>query len=288
MIRRLILVVTLAALVIPACSKEQTAPDHAFRMLSTSMKEGKPELVLEAFPPRYREDVTGLLRGLGEKMDPEIWDPGFTLVAKLVKVLDEKRDLLMKHPLVGMAMMGSDPEELDQQLDETVESFARISKSPLATVDGLKSIELSAVTEALLGGQTTGLREQAEQIASGFGVGWLLGDYETEIVSQGEGVATIRLVPPDADPTELDVKIVDGYWVSAELADGWEDQMTEARTQIADFVIEPEMKTQIVAAMGAIDGILDEALAAKNEGEIAQVIAKAMTLPEQLGLDLGG
>ena len=60
------------------------------------------------------------------------------------------------------------------------------------------------------------------------------------------------------------------------------------RTNAASIGFGAEMKQQIVMVMDALDGILDEALAAQNEVEFSQVLAKALSLPEQLGLDLGG
>lgn len=278
----------LSSAVVGCSDSGATAPDHAFRTMSTSMKEGRPDLVLEAFPPSYTADINGLVHTFGEKMDPEVWDRGFALVGKVVRVLDEKRDFLLKHPMVAMMTAGADTEEIQVQLDGAVKAYGDLAKSSIATVDGLKTMDINEFTKNLFDGSSASeINKSASSLAGQFDAEWLLGEYETEIVSEGDGVATIKLIPAEGEPTQVDMKQVDGHWVTKEIADGWDAQMAEARAELAKFTIEPDMKMQIVMGMGAVDAILDQLLAAKTEAEFGQALAMAMSLPDQLGLEMG-
>ena len=52
----------------------------------------------EALPASYQKDVHGLLTEFSAKMDPQIWDNGFATAQKLVRVLEEKKEYLLKGP----------------------------------------------------------------------------------------------------------------------------------------------------------------------------------------------
>src|SRR5690606_29345484 len=124
--------------------------------------------------------------------------------------------------------------------------------------------------------------ESAPQVLETFGVPWLAGNFTTEVVSQDENVATIRVVPGDGSPAkEMQVAKVDGHWVSKSLADSWETDMANARAELEKLDIDAETKTQFLAMAEAVEGILDEMLAAENEVQFGQAIAKAMQLSEQ-------
>ncbi len=273
--------VTLVTAFVVGCSDSGPAPDQSIRQLSQALEEGRPQDVLDTFPPRYKADVTGLVHTFGEKMDPEIWDRGFEVVGKVVRVLDEKRDFLLKHPMVAMMTAGADMEEVNTQLDGAVEAYGKIASGPIATVEGLKTIDLEAFLKELLADSSDEIVKTMPEAVEKLGVPWLEGGYETETLSQADGVATIRITPADGSPpTEMQLANVDGYWVSKEIADSWDADIARARAELEEFEIDDEMKAQFAPMMDMVEGILDEMLAAENEVEFGQAVAKAMQLSE--------
>ncbi|MFG0317571.1 MAG: hypothetical protein ACF8XB_09870, partial [Planctomycetota bacterium JB042] len=197
------------------------------------------------------------------------------------RVLDEKREFLLKHPMVAMMTAGADMEEVNTQLDGAVEAYGKIADGPISTVEGLKTIDLEAFLKDVVGGSSDEITKSMPELLENAGVPVLAGEFETEVVSQSDGVATLRLTPADGSPpTEMELANVDGYWISKEIADSWDEEMARARAELAEFEIDAEMKAQFTPMMDMVEGILDEMLAAENEVEFGQAVAKAMQLSE--------
>ena len=63
--------------------------------------ENQPEVIWQALPASYQDDVSGLVREFAGQMEGSLWDQTFGTLATLTRVLDEKRQFVLEHPMVA-------------------------------------------------------------------------------------------------------------------------------------------------------------------------------------------
>lgn len=262
----------LALLATTGACKSDDGPD-AFVKASIKAVDGEPQAIWKALPESYQKDVQGLVSAFAEKMNAQVYDDGFRLAGKLVKVLETKKDFVLGHPQVQGVVKA---EDVSKGWDPAVRSLATLMASDIGTVEGLKKLDvekflagpIAAVMEDLLKAAEVAAAQMPSKGAPN------LADMRTQLraskvtVEKVEGdQATVRIEIPGEKPEVEEMVKVEGKWIPKKLADAWPAAMVQAKAAVAGMKIEPAMVVQFNGLKGVVDPVLDGLLAAKTQEE---------------------
>jgi hypothetical protein len=261
-----------AALLVCACARDTSrGPAETAEYVSQQIASGHPAVLWETLPPSHRADVTGLLRDLAAAVDAELWDRSFALLAKLTRLLREKRDFILAHPLLADRVAAASPEQ-SRSWEALVEALHVTATSELSSVEKLATLDVEAFLEGT-GRRVFGLLQEASAISDDETVG----DYEREIdaleqlratvVSQDEDTATLRIEQPGEEPQIQAWVHVEGHWIPATLAAEWPARMARAREAIAGFerTRAGADREKMLGSLATLDAGLDSLLAAQTQ-----------------------
>ncbi|MBL8829512.1 MAG: hypothetical protein JNM18_21215 [Planctomycetaceae bacterium] len=275
-------------------------PELLYAEIVKQTANGRADIFWEMLPAKHQNDVKGLVQALGAKMDKELWEKSFTVLGKVANVLKTKREFITGHPAVAGALMNlkvndqpATPEQIQQGLDVTATFLQTIFTSEISTVDGLakldpqaflagtvsKSMKLANDAMVQLSGKT---KEQLidETLAKSKITANKMGDDAVELTFETQGVEPTATI----SKTML-WKRVDGKWLPAEMVDGWDEKVAQAKTAIetTDFAGPPKAAVATVTTL--VEPILDQLLAAQDQDAFNGVIAGVLPLVQGM---LGG
>ena len=170
--------------------------------------------------------------------------------------------------------------QITQNYDAILAPVETLLTSELSTLDGFKAldpekflastggriIEQVAALSAAMGGKTL---EQMKQEAQAIKV---------TVASNEGGSAKLVIEAEGQPPIEQELRLVDGKWLPAQLADGWTEKMAQAKAGLAAAPPPDQSKAQAMAMMGMVEGVVDQLLAADTADKFNQVIGTIMTL----------
>ncbi len=262
-----------------------STPDGTVMAVAAALADGKPQVVWTAMPASYQKDVTGLIRAFADKMDADIYDKGWGLAKKLVKVLREKRAFILASP--AMAQGGIDKAKAEAQWDTLVGALEALVNSEVSSVAGLKSVDVGdflrdtgskLMSAASKGSQLTpDDKYNKEFVAKLRGV-------KAEVVSSEQDKATVKMTVPGEEPKTEEFVRVEGRWVPKVIADGWSKAIADAGKSLDKMSGDAlaKQKPQILAMLGAAEPMLDQLLKAETQEQFNQVVGQTM------GMVMGG
>jgi len=240
----------------PVAAEPQQGPpetaDKAVLAVAEGLKENHPEAVWDFLPESYQHDLDDLVRTFAQRMDPELWNKSFTVLRKLVVVLKTKK-----------AFLAAD-------MTSTAGLVEILLEGDIGDLEKLKSFDghrFLAGTGARLFAQ---LRTLIPNLDAQF-------DFKkvTLIKSKGD-TATLEL-KTDMETIERDFVRVEGKWIPKDLAEGWLDQIGNARARLS--ILSPDnlaaTKPQIMSMLVAADEVLDRLIAARDQEEFRAGLAEA-------------
>ena len=277
-------ILTLGFFLLPVfgCSQGEPTPDQALQAIAVGATENKPQVYWESLPPSYQRDVDGLVKEFAGKMDAEIWDSGFGVAQKAVKVLKEKKEYILANPFVAMA--GVEPATLDKNWDSVVAALSALVNSDVSKIERLKKLD---VQEFL---STTGadIMQHASSVAEAVpqaNIKEQMANFKNakfSVVKMDGDVATVKIDTPNLEPgqkDEVQLVKVEGKWILKDIADNWSEKMKEARQALADFDPDQikENKEQIMAQIKVVDTQLNLLLSSKSADDFnGKLMAMAM------------
>jgi len=253
--------------------------DQAVLMVTEGLKDGRPQVVWHALPASYQQDVTALIHDFAGAMDAELWDRSFGVVQKATRVLKEKRELILDHPMVQAQI--EDREKANEAWDSLISIFDVVVHSDLSDLERMKSFDVedflsSTGVEVVEGfkGMEAFAATGAVSAASPFGAS----DSEVTLISSDGDNARVRFQTPAGAPTEEDFVRVEGKWIPTQMADEWESTIAEARAQLENLSGEAMQANKQTALMqlSMVDGALDQLLATKTPEEFNAAISGLM------------
>lgn len=250
------------------CTHE-TTPDEAMQVMSTGLANNKPQVAWEGLPPSYQQDVDGLVKDFSAKMDPEIWNGGFGIAKKVVRVLQEKKEYILKSPMLPLLQV--DPKVLNENWDDVVKAVATVVNSDISELDKLRTLNINeflSTTGADFMENMTALAEvsQQENLKNS------MADYKNAkfslLESEGDS-AWITVEVPGEAPEKIQMVKVEEKWIPKDLADTWDQKITDAKKSLAniDTAQMEKNKEPLLATMNMIDKNLNLLLHAKSSEE---------------------
>ena len=263
------------------CSSNEAAPvaetaDQAVLQVTEGLADGRPQVLWHALPASYQQDVTDLIHEFGSTMDAELWNRSFGVIQKVTRVLDEKREFILDHPMLATQI--EDRDEAEDAWEDLVDILEILANSDLADLDRVKKLDV----ERFLSGTGAELFERFKEIEAfaptekvpGFG----LADAEATLISSEGDNARVRVQVPGQPAKEEDFVRVEGKWIPAAMAAEWEQTMAEAHEQLAGFSGEKmqQNKSATLMQLSMIEGALDQLLATKTAAEFNTAVGGLM------------
>lgn len=261
--------------------------DGTVNYVLQNLAEAKPVAFWDVMPASYQADVTSLVHEAAGKLDAEMYDKSMATLAKAAKVLADQKEFFLN----SSVMAGSpDKEELNENWDTIVGMLSAVGESDIATLEGLKKVDLRKLLNATGAEIMAGVKNIPNSPLPDFA------QMKAEVVeTKDTGEVVLKITGPGAPNNSETFKKVEDRWVPAEMADGWAEQMAEARAQIEAMSPEAmqQQKVMVMAMLGGVDGVLDQLAAAKTQAEFDGVLTGlgqmfGSMLPGMMGPGAGG
>ncbi len=258
----------------PTRQKPASSPDEAVQRLITDLADGKGESLWDALPPQYRADVNAIVRGLGGKVDPEVWKQSLGTWLRVVSVVDPKNELIAGSGALAKAPITGD------QFKSLTPHAARILKmllnSELRDAEQLKAFDgrefCRGTASVLLLEMKNALREFAD-VSLGQFVKDAVAIHATQVKDE-TALVEIMIRGSQFPPIKLPMSHIDGHWIPTELAVAWPEAMAKIRAQLdAMPPITDESRNQQLESIAAVGKVLDDFESAETDDDFNQALA---------------
>jgi len=238
-------------------------------MVIDAFRNARLELIYDALPASYQQDVTQLVHDLPDQVDPELWDAALQVLRKAVHVLEEKRDIF----IALLTRPGSaSPAEITTAWGEVAIACDLVVRGILADPEAWKTLD---VREALRKDISRVLRRvmALSALANPVDKNPLLelDLVEVDLVETAGTTARVRITPRGASGVEPTKFVqIDGKWIPQSLAESWPETMRTARDTLRQWrsVSEAERRSR-QEQLQVIDRVLDQMLMARNVDQLA-------------------
>lgn len=241
----------------------------AVELTLEAFRLGRLEMIYDALPGNYQQDIVQLVRDSSEQIDPQLWEMVVLELQKAVEVLRGQRSifigLLTRPGAAGQA-------EITLAWDDFVDACDRLTRGPLMERATWKDIDLrevlrtdvSRVTRRLMSLSALANPPEKNPLAE-------LEAVQVDLVESTGDVARVRILPRgsvDAPPTLF--VLVDGKWIPQSLTESWPATMQSIRAILTRWRTSSEGDLPALKAqLRVIDQSLDQMLAAKNVDQLA-------------------
>ena len=292
-----------------------------------ALEEKNPKLIWDMLPASYQKDLNGLVQTFANEMDAELWDAGAGLLGGIGELLRTKKDLIAGM-LSEMDEAGEIPlSEITGGLEMAGTLLDKLAKSDLGSLNKLRTVDLGNVADTFGRDMMKLIEDSAKAAgeADPFGLETLR-SIKVEVVSEDDSNATIKVsglpeafdfgsltelpggLPPglpglpdldelpfadftDFENGELEVVKVEGKWVPKEIADGWDDAMSDAGEEMGGVgEMAAEDKQMALGVIKALNGSLAGIKKAKTPEQFQMALMQA-TMGAMMGAgggDFGG
>lgn len=261
---------------------DASTPDGAVLAVVAGLQSNHPEAVWEFLPPKYQADINSVVHLYAESMDKELWDASFGIARKLVRILKEKKSMILGSPQVQQAMAGTpiDQEELGKNWDVLVGLLDTIVESDVSDLDKMKSFDGGAYLASTGGSIMTQLESASRLVPedpfnSQFKAS--LSKISASVVSKEGTTAVLKITNPDGQTQEIEFTQIEGKWIPAPLAKDWDQQIARMKESMQGM---PEnvaaSKPVVMAKFSTVNAILDQFDGAQNAEEFSAAVQQAM------------
>ncbi|MBN2530942.1 MAG: hypothetical protein JXR76_31435 [Deltaproteobacteria bacterium] len=245
-------------------AKIPDSPEGTVDVVAKEIEKGNPQIVWEALPPSYQQDINGLVQQAAGKFDKELWDKGVSVLKKGTDIAGSKKEFILGTPMMGQLKV--DQKQLAESWDAVVGLLKVIAESELASVDDLKKFDggkfLSGTGKKLVE-KGKELRKLAPEDAPKS-----FADLKVEKVSESGDKASLK-VTVDGKTDTVEMVKVEGRWVPAEMAKEWKEMIAEAKKSIEEMSTETmaKQKPQLMMMMAGIEAGMDQLKNASSQAE---------------------
>ncbi len=276
--RPLWLALSLALLV--GCTKKQSVvvpstPDGTVTAVATALSEDKPQVLWSCLPAKYQQDVQGVLTEFAAKADPEVWNETFAVLGKGVKMLREKKQFILNHPMVNFTPAAAKKDEIAANWDKAVTLLSDLLDSEIKTVDGIKNMDPEAFLASTGSKLFANVRDLANSISPEAETASLanLKDLKATVVETAGDKATIKTEMTGGKTKTMEFVRVDGKWLPAEMVSSWDREIAKIKSSIAQMDMGGKNKPMLLAQLKMADGVLDQLLAADTQDAFNQALS---------------
>jgi hypothetical protein len=230
------------------------------------LREGRLDLAIEFLPPRYQDDLNQLVREAAASADPEAWAAVLRTADKLLRVLQEKKPLLLS--ALDPADAEANSPSLTDSWDELVGILTDLRDSELTQLDKLRQFEAQQFLQTTGNSLFQRLRGTA---ATGGGHPLdVLQAVRVETSLTPDGRVLLLVTPPGGDVAdEVEFVSLEGRWVPRSLVNSWDSMLSGWRSWLLRSAEQGDRHRELLAAVEA--GV--DRLSAAESVEDVQVVA---------------
>lgn len=275
----LLFVVAAAAISVAACSKKAPPPpdtaDGAAKAIVTGLSAHKPVVLWDAMPASYQKDVDGLVKEFAGKMDAELYDKGFTVAKKVIKVLKDKKDFVLGHPMVGANPLVK-KDDLVKHYSDVIGLLDTLVTSDISSHAKLASFDV----RKFLDNTGSAMMQQSAKLAGMAPMDpfAMLAKIKVE-PGKAEGDKTyVKTTDPEGKVEETEFVKVEGKWIPADMSKEWKGGIEEAKKAIGGITKEEiaKQKMQAMAMLAKAEGVIDTLAKADSQEAFNQAVAGIM------------
>lgn len=260
---------------LPGCGKRELAPDEALRQVAEGLAENRPQVLWEALPPTYQEDLSGLIHEFGTKMDSEVWAKAFQVARKACQMLKAKKQFLLANPMLASFATGK-AEDMEATWDPAVDCVITLLDSELSDAAKLKTLDLGAFlagTGAIFMQQVSAVSKAAP--GDPFNAKTReLADAKLTVLKLEDDEATVRVEVPGQKAENIRMIRIEGKWVVREVAERWQLAMAKAKEALAEVSPQnmAQRKPSVMKRMDEAEKMIDTLATAKTAEEFNAMI----------------
>lgn len=276
-----LLFVAVLGCVAPTSAAE--SPEASTEKILHALGDGDTATLWDALPEKYQADIKAVVAEWGRNIDAELWNAGFKSIAKLAKVLKEKKEFVIGSEPVKALDAGNKKYVVDN-LDAVQVTFETLAASEISTLDGLKQLDVGAFCRgsakkaigSLFGVTHPGVLSQTSKLRAA----------KVRLISTEGDTAVIKVEWPDEEAKEANqgkAMRVDGKWLPSETVLAWDEAIKGLKQFAGKLKPEPEQKAQLSALLGGIDGVLVRLAAAKDQATFDRELQSILPLLKAIG-----
>ena len=254
-----------------------STPDGTVQKVTSDLASDRPQVVFQALPASYQNDVREVIVAFAGKLDADLWNRTFAVLGKISRVAKEKKEFILATVAEAPVpqLQGENIEKLDENWDRVVAIFETIVASEIKTVDGLKKLDpekFLATTGAQL---SKNIKELATAVADEetSAVFEKIGQTKVTVVKNEGETATLSIETPGQEPETIDMVRFEGKWLPSDLVAQWDTGIEQAKQSIAQIDFSGPSRQMYLGVLTQVEQTLDQMLAASTQEQFNQAIA---------------
>lgn len=287
---------------------DTSTPDGTVKAFFAALKDNKLDRIWNLLPARYQSDINSVVRDFGKGVDAEMWDGTFKTANRYFSITLAKQDMILKTPQAQEQMQNltagfaaknrpinlSDPENFKKLSRPVYEAVITLLGSQLKTTKELQSFDVGKflggpvseflskirkVVDAALSEMKAGPKSPPTEVPA---IAMLMEKFDDTMSSdvkvtvtsmEGDNATVSVTIGGIGNPLELSK--VDGKWVPAEMAAGWDAQIKQIKGGVAfASLMVNSAKPRIMPQLEKINPLLDEMEKAKTQDAVNAAYAK--------------
>ncbi|MFM1944934.1 MAG: hypothetical protein RI897_3916 [Verrucomicrobiota bacterium] len=268
-----------------AVVEEAETPRDTVEIMVEELAANRPQVLWEALPPSYQQDIRDLIVEFCNGVDVEAYDRAFRVLDKGVRVLEQKKEFIFNSPLtLNNPLIDS---SIGMNWELSVGMFRAFVESEVSSVESLRAMD-PGMFLAKTGSRIMGDMEELARLSPrADGTNPLLKAREAmtkaqiEFVPGEAGQGYLTFATSDAEGSrEVKMVQVEGRWVPAEMAETWKGRVAEAKVGLAGMGGEgaEKMRPMVQIVLNTLDGTMDSLLAAKSQQEFDAVLGAMQSM----------
>jgi hypothetical protein len=255
--------------------KLPSSPDGTVKAVAEALSAHQPQILWQALPASYQNDITEITQQFAAKMDPEAYNKVFSVLQKAVDLLQGKKEFILGSSFLENVEV--DREQLDKGYDSVVGLLEIVLNSEISKIDSLKSLDF----EKFLSGTGAKIMDQVAVISKASPDDPYAKEFKTklsgatyELISEDGDSAVVKVTSGDDESEEINLVRIEGRWVPKELADEWAQDIGQAKQGLADMseeeIAQSKMQVMMTAAMA--ESLIDQLAATSTQEEFEALI----------------
>jgi len=269
----LLALVVVTGVGLKGCGKGGSQPDEQLLTIAKGLAAKRPQVVWEALPLTYQEDLSAVIHGLGGKMDAELWAKGSDLARKVCETLKAKKDVIWASPILAKHPRA---EQIKQNWEPGLDCVLSLLNSEVSDLEKVKTLD----PHAFLAGTGAAFMEQLSAMSAATPEDAFnqdlsrLANARVTVISREADQATVRFEVEGLPVQEDVVVLVEGKWILKRVADNWQESMARAREGLAQLSPEAmaQRKPMVVAVMAMGEQAVNLLAAAESAEDLDQTL----------------
>lgn len=249
------------------------AADAAIETISQELSAGNGGILWQAMPASYQTDVNEVAQLAATKVDAEVYDKSFSLIARLAEVANKQKTFILNTKLGGESS-AEEIAKVDAAWPSIIGFVQTIATSSISSTAGLQTFDGQLFCEQTI----SPLVGYSKDLAALTGEADPLSLGDIKLVASTDTTAQLEMTAPDGSVYAESFTKVENRWVPSELASQWATNVADAKAQLE--AISPEeiaqKKPQIMGAITMFEGILAQLEAAQNQEQFDLALQGAM------------